>query len=73
MSGLRPDVDLADAWTGTDTAIQLAIEELPTAPPGTRFVYSDINFFLLGEIVKRDQRHAARSLRARTRSSRRSA
>jgi uncharacterized protein YbbC (DUF1343 family)/CubicO group peptidase (beta-lactamase class C family) len=53
VSGLRPDVDLADDWVGTDTAIQLAIEEVPTAPPGTRFVYSDINFFLLGEIVKR--------------------
>ena len=53
MSGLRPDVDLADSWIGSDTAIQLAVEEIPTAPPGTRFVYSDINFFLLGEIVKR--------------------
>jgi len=53
VSGLRPDVDLGDAWTGLDTAIQLAIEEVPTAPPGTRFVYSDINFFLLGDIVRR--------------------
>jgi uncharacterized protein YbbC (DUF1343 family)/CubicO group peptidase (beta-lactamase class C family) len=53
MSGLRPDVDLADAWTGYDTAISLAIEEVPTSPPGTRFVYSDINFFLLGDIVRR--------------------
>ena len=53
VSGLRPDVDLGDDWVGTDTAIQLAIEEVPTAPPGTRFVYSDINFFLLGEIVRR--------------------
>jgi uncharacterized protein YbbC (DUF1343 family) len=53
VSGLRPDVDLGDAWTGTDTAIQLAIEEVPAAPPGARFVYSDINFFLLGEIVHR--------------------
>jgi uncharacterized protein YbbC (DUF1343 family)/CubicO group peptidase (beta-lactamase class C family) len=52
-SGLRPDVDLADAWTGSDTAIQLAIEEVPAAPPGARFVYSDINFFLLGDIVRR--------------------
>ena len=25
----------------------------PTAPPGARFVYSDINFILLGEIVRR--------------------
>ena len=53
MSGLRPDVDLADAWKGYDTAISLAIEEVPTSPPGTRFVYSDINFFLLGEIISR--------------------
>jgi uncharacterized protein YbbC (DUF1343 family)/CubicO group peptidase (beta-lactamase class C family) len=53
VSGLRPDVDLGDDWLGTDTAIQLAIEEVPTAPAGTRFVYSDINFFLLGEIVRR--------------------
>ena len=53
VSGLRPDVDLADEWAGTDAAIQLAVEEVPTAPPGTRFVYSDINFFLLGEIVRR--------------------
>ena len=53
MSGLRPDVDLADAWKGYDTAISLAIEEVPTSPPGTRFVYSDINFFLLGDIISR--------------------
>ena len=53
MSGLRPDVDLADQWVGTDAAIQLAIEEVLVAPPGTRFIYSDINFFLLGEVVRR--------------------
>ena len=53
VSGLRPDVDLADDWVGNDTAIELAIEEVPASPPGARFVYSDINFFLLGEIVRR--------------------
>ena len=53
VSGLRPDVDLADAWSGSDTAIALAIEEVPASAPGTRFVYSDINFFLLGDIVRR--------------------
>jgi uncharacterized protein YbbC (DUF1343 family)/CubicO group peptidase (beta-lactamase class C family) len=52
-SGLRPDVDLGDMWVGYDRAIELAIEEIPTAPPGERFVYSDINYFLLGDIVKR--------------------
>jgi uncharacterized protein YbbC (DUF1343 family)/CubicO group peptidase (beta-lactamase class C family) len=53
VSGLRPDVDLGDPWTGSDTAIQLAIEEIPAAPPGERFVYSDIGFFLLGHIVQK--------------------
>jgi len=52
-SGLRPDVDLADPWKGSDTAIALAVDEVLTQPPGARVVYSDINFFLLGEIVQR--------------------
>ncbi len=53
MSGLRPDVDLGDAWNGSDTAINIAIEEVPTSAPGERFVYSDINYFVLGDIVRR--------------------
>jgi uncharacterized protein YbbC (DUF1343 family)/CubicO group peptidase (beta-lactamase class C family) len=53
MSGLRPDVDLADPWVGHDAAIQLANEEVLMAPPGQRFVYSDIGFFLLADIVSR--------------------
>jgi uncharacterized protein YbbC (DUF1343 family)/CubicO group peptidase (beta-lactamase class C family) len=51
-SGLRPDLDLGEPWTGYDTAIELAREEVLTAAPGDRFIYSDINFFLLGEIVR---------------------
>ncbi len=53
VSGLRPDVDLADPWEGYGTAIELARQEVPTSAPGERFVYSDINFFLLGEVVTR--------------------
>jgi len=53
MSGLRPDLDLADGWTGNDEAIRRASEETPTAPPGRRFTYSDIDFILLGEVVAR--------------------
>ena len=53
MSGLRPDVDLADGWVGYDAAIKLAAEEVLSAPPGRRFVYSDINYFLLAEVVAR--------------------
>ena len=52
VSGLRPDVDL-HPWSGYDAAIALAIDEVPTSAPGENFVYSDINFFLLGDIVRR--------------------
>lgn len=52
VSGLRPDVDL-HPWTGYAAAIALAIDEVPTSAPGEQFVYSDINFFLLGDIVTR--------------------
>jgi uncharacterized protein YbbC (DUF1343 family)/CubicO group peptidase (beta-lactamase class C family) len=53
VSGLRPDVDLAEMWMGYETAIALAVDEVPTSRPGERFVYSDINFFLLADIVQR--------------------
>jgi len=53
VSGLRPDVDLGDPWKGYDAAIELARDEVLQSPPGERFVYSDINFFLLGHIVGR--------------------
>ena len=50
-SGLRPDLPLEDEFDGTEVAIRRATEEVLLAPPGEGFVYSDINFFLLGEIV----------------------
>jgi uncharacterized protein YbbC (DUF1343 family)/CubicO group peptidase (beta-lactamase class C family) len=53
VSGLRGDLDMALEFEGTERAIQLACEEVPLAPPGARFIYSDINFFLLGEVVHR--------------------
>jgi uncharacterized protein YbbC (DUF1343 family)/CubicO group peptidase (beta-lactamase class C family) len=53
VSGLRPDLDLPVEFEGAAEAIRLASEEVPEAAPGERFVYSDINFFLLGEIVQR--------------------
>src|SRR6185436_4875379 len=52
-SGLRPDLELEAEFSGAEEAIRRAIEEVPTNPPGQRFVYSDINFFLLGDIVRR--------------------
>ena len=54
VSGLRPDLDLSDdSWKSYDEAIRRACEEAPTVAPGERFVYSDINFFLLAEVVAR--------------------
>ncbi len=52
-SGLPPDVDTRTKWRGQATAIRLACAEKLQAPPGTQFRYSDINFFLLGEVVQR--------------------
>jgi uncharacterized protein YbbC (DUF1343 family)/CubicO group peptidase (beta-lactamase class C family) len=53
FSGLRPDVDLNPKWRGYDMGIRLALVDPPVAPPGVRFIYSDTNFELLGEIVHR--------------------
>ena len=53
FSGLRPDLDLKPVWSGYGTGIRLALAEKPVIPPGSQFVYSDINFILLGEIVQR--------------------
>jgi CubicO group peptidase (beta-lactamase class C family) len=53
FSGLRPDLVLEPPWTGYQTGVIKALNEQPTGPPGTKFVYSDINFILLGEIVHR--------------------
>ena len=52
-SGLPPDLKLETEFTGADEAIRRASDVTPEAPPGQRLVYSDINFFLLGEIVYR--------------------
>ena len=52
-SGLAPDLPLEVEFSGSDEAIRRAIELPPGAPPGQRFIYSDINFFVLGDIVRR--------------------
>ena len=53
FSGLRPDVSTDPKWRGYDMGIRLALVDPPIAPPGVRFIYSDTNFELLGEIVHR--------------------
>ncbi len=51
-SGLRPGLSPVPPWEGRDRALQLACAEKPTQSPGAKFVYSDINFILLGELVR---------------------
>ncbi len=58
-SGLRPSIPLTiemdgvyKAWRGYETALSLAKAEIPQSKPGTHFVYSDVNYILLGEIVR---------------------
>jgi uncharacterized protein YbbC (DUF1343 family)/CubicO group peptidase (beta-lactamase class C family) len=52
-SGLPPDLDLKADWQGRDTAFQMAMEAKPMYPPGSRFLYSDINFETLGFLVEK--------------------
>ncbi len=52
-SGLKPDLRLKPKWSGCKIAMKMIIMERPQSPPGARFIYSDINFEILGEIVRR--------------------
>ena len=53
FSGLRADIDLTPPWEGRDAALRLAFAETPAFPPGSRFLYSDTNFIVLGALVER--------------------
>jgi CubicO group peptidase (beta-lactamase class C family) len=52
-SGLPPDIETKSDWQGQGAAIKKACAEKFQSKPGTVCKYSDINFFLLGEIVQR--------------------
>ena len=52
-AGYAPDFDLKERWTGYDEAIKRLIHEPLRNPPGARFVYSDIGYIALGEVVHR--------------------
>ena len=52
-SGLPPDLDLTHPWTGHDVGYSMAFASTPISPPGTRFVYSDINFIVLAALIER--------------------
>ncbi len=53
QSGFIPDNADLDYQQGPDTAFQKIFALTPQSPPGTKFIYSDVGFIVLGELVKR--------------------
>lgn len=51
-SGLRPGIPRGD-WSGYDEGVRRALAERPRNRPGAIVRYSDVNYILLGEIVRR--------------------
>lgn len=52
-SGLPPDLSLTEPWEGKQEAFRRAFAIKPDRPAGVRFVYSDINFIVLGALVEK--------------------
>lgn len=52
-SGYQPDFDLRERWTSHAEAMKRLLSEPLRSAPGARFVYSDIGFIALGEVVQR--------------------
>ena len=65
-SGLRPDLDLADAWAGPDVAIDLAIEEVPTSSAGRAFRLQRHQLHFARRHRPSRERSAAERVRAET-------
>src|ERR1700683_3065004 len=53
FSGLPKDLDLSQPWEGRETGLRMAYTEKPIYAPGSRFVYSDVDFIVLGALVER--------------------
>ncbi|MBL8816597.1 MAG: DUF1343 domain-containing protein [Planctomyces sp.] len=52
QAGLIPDNALDDYLMGADEAFRRINELKPTSEPGTKFIYSDVGFLVLGRIVE---------------------
>ncbi len=52
-SGLPADVDLKQPWNGSDAGYELANASKLVNPPGSTFLYSDVGFIVLGELVQK--------------------
>ncbi|MGB7623507.1 MAG: serine hydrolase domain-containing protein [Terriglobia bacterium] len=51
FSGLKPDFNLFEKWSGYEEALRRLKTETLQSAPGTKFVYSDLNYIALGELV----------------------
>ncbi len=52
-SGLPPDLPLDEPWEGKEEGYRRAFAIAPLRPPGEQFLYSDINFIVLGALVEK--------------------
>jgi uncharacterized protein YbbC (DUF1343 family)/CubicO group peptidase (beta-lactamase class C family) len=52
-SGLPPDLDLKEPWSGQAEGMQRDMDAVPMTPPGVAFRYSDLNFITLGALVEK--------------------
>jgi uncharacterized protein YbbC (DUF1343 family)/CubicO group peptidase (beta-lactamase class C family) len=52
-SGLRAGLNGNSSWSGYSEALKQVLAEKLVSPPGKNFLYSDINFIVLGELVAR--------------------
>jgi uncharacterized protein YbbC (DUF1343 family) len=52
-SGLRAGMASRPPWSDYDSAVVTIAMDQPVRTPGTQFIYSDVNFIALGEIVRR--------------------
>jgi CubicO group peptidase (beta-lactamase class C family) len=51
-SGLPAGLPATPAWEGQEHSLALACAQKPTHPPGALFRYSDVNYVLLGHLVR---------------------
>ncbi|WP_435009171.1 exo-beta-N-acetylmuramidase NamZ domain-containing protein [Tundrisphaera lichenicola] len=52
-TGLIPDNPIADYADGPEKAWSRIAELAPTRPPGEAFIYSDVNYLILGRLVEK--------------------
>jgi uncharacterized protein YbbC (DUF1343 family)/CubicO group peptidase (beta-lactamase class C family) len=52
-SGLPATLPLRPPWSGYETGLRKIEDLKPISPPGKVFLYGDVNFIILGELVRR--------------------